>query len=126
MKLSELASALGAAARVDRTVRRALLAAEFHPGVDERTRILLTNIEKEMSQEEVIEYANVYELRSHEEVQLGLGITREVVFKTNRRPLCLSFIEKKLKCPGARIAYLLTCLNGYRSHFITKFLRDRG
>ncbi len=89
---------------------------EFHPGVDERTRILLTNIEKEMSQEEVIEYANVYELRSHEEVPLGLGITREVVFKTNRRPLCLSFIEKKLKItkPGYG-SYLLARVNAFKA-----------
>jgi len=75
---------------------------EFHPRADERTHILLGNIEKMMSQDESIEYANVYELRTHEEVILGQGIPREIVFKTNRRPLCTSLIEKrlKLKKPG--------------------------
>jgi hypothetical protein len=75
---------------------------EFHPNADERTHILLRNIEKTMSQDESLEYANVYELRTHEEVLLGSGVTREIVFKTNRRPLCTSLIEKrlKLKKPG--------------------------
>lgn len=70
---------------------------EFHPGADERTHILLRNIEKTMSQDESIEYANIYELRIHEDVLLGSGVTREIVFKTNRRPLCTSLIEKRLK-----------------------------
>lgn len=75
---------------------------QFHPGADERTRVLLGNIEKTTSQDESIEYANVYELRTHEDVLLGAGVTREIVFKTNRRPLCTSLIEKrlKLKKPG--------------------------
>lgn len=75
---------------------------EFHHHADERTRILLGNIEKMMSQDESLEYANVYEIRTHADVQLGLGIPREIVFKTNRRPLCTSLIEKrlKLKKPG--------------------------
>jgi hypothetical protein len=75
---------------------------EFHPGADERTHILLGNIEKTTSQDESIEYANIYELRTHEDVLLGSGVTREIVFKTNRRPLCASLIEKrlKLKKPG--------------------------
>jgi hypothetical protein len=70
---------------------------QFHPAADERTRVLLGNIEKTTSQDESIEYANVYELRIHEDVLLGSGVTREIVFKTNRRPLCTSLIEKRLK-----------------------------
>ncbi|MEI6645809.1 MAG: hypothetical protein WCP12_07200 [bacterium] len=75
---------------------------QFHPGADERTQILLRNIEKTMSQDESVEYANIYELRTHEDVLLGSGVTREIVFKTNRRPLYTSLIEKrlKLKKPG--------------------------
>lgn len=70
---------------------------EFHPGADERTRILLGNIEKMTSQDESIEYVNIYELRKDEEVLLSADVPREVVFKTNRRPLCVSLIEKQLK-----------------------------
>jgi hypothetical protein len=43
-----------------------------------------------MSQDESIEYANVYEVRSHGEGEVGEGVTREIVFKTNRMPLCTS------------------------------------
>lgn len=73
----------------------------FHPGADERSRVLLTTIEQMVSQAETIEYANIYEVRSKSESskkenQVGEGITREVVFKTNRRPLRTSMIEKKL------------------------------
>ena len=74
---------------------------DFHPGADERTRTLLTTIEQIVSQAETIEYANVYEVRSKndsskKENKVGEGVTREVVFKTNRRPLCTSMIEKQL------------------------------
>ena len=70
----------------------------FHPGADTRTRTLLGNLEKLLvSQNETIEYANVHELWASEDVRLGEGVTRQVEFKTNRRPLCTSRIEKRLK-----------------------------
>ena len=69
----------------------------FHPGIDGRTEILLSNIRGLMSKDEYIEYANVYELRSDDEdVALGRGKTREVVYKTNRGPLERSMVEKRL------------------------------
>lgn len=74
--------------------------ADFHPGADERTRILLANVEQMLSQDEVIEYANLYEVRSahsdEDHAKLGEGDTREILFKTNRSPLCTSLIEKRL------------------------------
>ena len=69
---------------------------DFHPGADERTRVLLANVEQMMSQDELVEYANVYEVRSESAAEVGGGVTREIVFKTNRRPLCTSLIEKRL------------------------------
>lgn len=69
----------------------------LHPGADERTEVLLSNLRSMMSKDEIIEYANVYELRNNDDgVQLGKGSTREVVYKTNRRPLENSMIEKRL------------------------------
>ena len=72
--------------------------AVLHPGADERTEILMSNIRGLLSKDEIIEYANVYELRGEEEeaISLGKGTTREIVYKTNCRPLETSLIEKEL------------------------------
>jgi len=73
---------------------------DFHPGADDRTHVLMANVEQMMSQDELIEYANIYEVRSESDLtnnlSVGVGVTREIVFKTNRRPLCTSLIEKRL------------------------------
>jgi len=89
---------------------------DFHPGADERTRVLLANVEQMMSQDEAVEYANIYEVRSESEVPLGAGVTREIVFKTNRRPLCTSLIEKRLALtmPGYG-SYMLVRVHAFKS-----------
>lgn len=70
----------------------------WHPGVDDRSEVLLSNLRGLMSKDEVVEYANVYEIHvDGENVPLGKGMTREIVYKTNRSPLELSLIEKRLK-----------------------------
>ena len=69
----------------------------LHPGADDRTEVLLSNLRGMMSKDEQIEYANVYELRADDSTDaLGKGATREVVYKTNRRPLENSLVEKRL------------------------------
>ena len=69
----------------------------WHPGVDSRSEVLLSNLRGLMSKDEIVEYANVYEVHVEgEDVQLGKGVTREIVYKTNRSPLELSLIEKRL------------------------------
>lgn len=69
----------------------------FHPAADDRTEILLSNIRGLMSKDEIVEYANVYELRSADESgHVGTGKTREIVYKTNRGPLERSLVEKRL------------------------------
>jgi len=68
----------------------------FHPGADDRSEVLLSNIRALMSKDEKIEYANVYELRTEgDESPVGTGRTREIVYKTNRGPLEHSMIEKR-------------------------------
>lgn len=69
----------------------------MHPGADDRSEVLLSNIRALMSKDELIEYANVYELRgpNDADVPVGSGRTREVVYKTNRGPLEHSMIEKR-------------------------------
>ncbi len=93
---------------------------DFHPGSDDRTRVLLANVEQMMSQDELIEYANIYEVRSDSdlthELSVGVGVTREIVFKTNRRPLCTSLIEKRLalKTPGYG-SYMLARVQAFKA-----------
>ena len=88
-----------------------------HPGADARTEVLLSNLRGLMSKDEIIEYANVYELRRDDgSQQLGKGSTREVVYKTNRRPLENSLVEKRmsLSTPGYG-AYILARIGALRS-----------
>ena len=70
----------------------------MHPGADDRSEVLLSNIRSLVSKDELIEYANVYELRSDDDENLppGAGRTREIVYKTNRGPLEHSMVEKRL------------------------------
>ena len=89
----------------------------MHPGADERTEVLLSNLRGMMSKDESVEYANVYELRNDDsQGALGSGATREVVYKTNRRPLEDSLIEKRLSrsTPGYS-TYMLARIGALRS-----------
>ena len=70
--------------------------AVMHPGADERSEVLLSNLRGLMSKDEIVIYANVYEIRQAEDVPIGKGKTREIVYKTNRSPLEKSLIEKRL------------------------------
>jgi hypothetical protein len=93
---------------------------DFHPGADERTRVLLANVEQMMSQGEAVEYANIYEVRSDSDatnnLAVGAGVTREIVFKTDHRPLCTSLIEKRLalKTPGYG-SYMLARVEAFKA-----------
>jgi len=73
-----------------------------------------------MSQDEQIEYTNIYEVRSENDLtnglSVGVGVTREIVFKTNRRPLRTSLIEKRLalKTPGYG-SYMLARVQAFKA-----------
>ena len=89
----------------------------LHPGADDRTEVLLSNLRGMMSKDEQIEYANVYELRADDSTgELGTGATREVVYKTSRRPLENSLVEKRLSrsTPGYS-SYMLARIGALRS-----------
>lgn len=89
----------------------------MHPGADVRTEILVANLRGFMSKDEVVEYANVYELRTKDvDAPLGKGDTREIVYKTSRRPLENSLVEKRLAGSGKGYsAYLLSRIGALRS-----------
>jgi len=88
-----------------------------HPGIDNRTEILLSNISALMSKDEHIEYANVYELRSKEEdVELGRGKTREIVYKTNWCPIERSLVEKRLsRAAKGYGSYMLVRVDAFKA-----------
>ncbi len=77
--------------------------AVLHPGADARSEVLLSNLRGLMSKDEIVVYANVYEIRQAADVPIGKGKTREIVYKTNRSPLEKSLIEKRLS--SARRGY---------------------
>ena len=95
--------------------------AVLHPGADERTEVLLSNLRGMMSKEELVEYANVYEIRgSDDDTPLGKGKTREVVYKTNVRPLTYALVEKRLSSstPGYA-SYMLARIGSLRALGVT-------
>lgn len=89
---------------------------EVHPGSDARTLAILDYIESILSHCETLEYINVYELRSNDSVPLGRGHAREIIYKTNRRPLCLRLIEKRLAHAGTGYgSYMLARVQAFQS-----------
>ena len=89
----------------------------LHPGADDRTEVLLSNLRGLMSKDEIIEYVNVYELRNGgESAPAGAGSTREVVYKTNRSPIETSLVEKRLsRSARGYAAYVLSRIGALRS-----------
>ncbi len=88
----------------------------LHPGADSRSEVLLSNLRGLMSRDELVEYANVYELREDVTVPMGAGRTREVVYKTNRRPLETSLVEKRLShATKGYGSYMLARVGAFRA-----------
>ena len=88
----------------------------YHPGVDERSEILLSNLRGLMSKDEIVVYANVYEIREDDSTAIGRGNTREIVYKTNRRPLENSLIEKRLSSAKREYgSYMLARIGAMRA-----------
>jgi len=89
----------------------------FHPGADERTIMLFKNLKSLLSKDEIVEYANVYELLGEDEDSpIGKGSTREISFKTNRRPLERALIEKALSRSSKGYAgYMLSRVEVFRA-----------
>ncbi len=106
--------------------------AELHPGADTRTEILLSNIRSMMSKDEVVEYANVYELRGEDgDCRLGTGKTREIVYKTSRGPLEHSLVEKRLsRAANGYGSYMLARVEAFKALGVAlsdyRLLRRRG
>ena len=104
----------------------------FHPGCDSRSEVLLSNLRALMSKDEVVEYANVYEIREDETTPIGKGRTREIIYKTNRGPLETGMIEKRLaRTAKGYASYMLARIGVFKALGISlsdfyRMLRRRG
>ena len=89
----------------------------LHPGADDRTEVVLSNLRGLMSKDELVEYVNVYELRpGGTSAPPGKGATREVVYKTNRSPVESSLVEKRLsRSARGYAAYILSRIGALRA-----------
>lgn len=89
----------------------------FHIGADDRSEVLLSNMRRMMSKDEIIEYANVYELRVEDEMaEIGKGRTREIVYKTNRSPIEQSMVEKLLsRAAKGYSSYMLSRIHAFKA-----------
>jgi len=89
---------------------------DFHPAVDRRSKVLIYNIQQLLSNDECMQYLNVYELRHKSASKVGQAGTREIVFKTNRRPLCTSLVEKRLASQKTGYgSYLLARVHAFKA-----------
>ncbi len=89
---------------------------DIHSRADNRSRAILEYVQAILSHGENIEYVNIYEVRVSSNLALGLGETREIVYKTNRTPLPTRLIEKRLAhtMPGYG-SYMLARVAAYKS-----------
>ncbi len=89
---------------------------ETHPGIDSRTMAILNYVQARLSHGEALDYINVYEMRQGNELALGKGPTREVEYKTDRRPITTRLIEKRLAYQGTAYAnYMLVRVQAFQS-----------
>ena len=92
--------------------------ATMHPGADSRSEVLLSNIRALTSKDEIVEYANIFELRNDdgETCPIGKGKTREIEYKMNLRPLTTSLIEKRMSHAGKGYgSYLIARVEAFKS-----------
>lgn len=89
----------------------------FHPSTDGRTEAILAYLDSLVSHGDRIEYVNLYEVRSEtEDVPLGTGKTREIVYKTAWNPLPHRLIEKRLSQRSTGYGtYTMTRVEAFRA-----------
>ncbi len=87
-----------------------------HPGIDAQTRNAVHHLVQRLSQGESLDYVNVYEIRSTKNLASKSGQSREIVFKTDRNPVPVSYVQKRLGSVNAGYSdYLLARANVFRA-----------
>ncbi len=87
-----------------------------HPGADKQTLTVVEHLVGRLSINEQAEYINIYDIRSAKALASGTGQSREIVLKTDRSPVPISYIQKRLGSVRAGYAnYMLTRANVFRA-----------
>lgn len=91
--------------------------ATYHvPWIDKQSKTVIDYLTQRLSQNEMVEHINIYDVRSAKVLASGSGKSREIVLKTNRMPIPISYIQKRLGSVRAGYAnYLLTRANVFRA-----------
>lgn len=89
----------------------------IHPSADSRTEAILAYLSSIVSHGDHVEYVNIYEVRSEtDQVRLGGGKTREIVYKTAWNPLPYRLIEKRLSQRSTGYGtYTMTRVEAFRA-----------
>ncbi len=86
------------------------------PGVDRHTLAIVDHLVNRLSLHEHAEYINISEVRSTKSRALGAGQSREIVLKTDRIPVPVAYVEKRLRSVRVGYAnYMLTRANVFRA-----------
>lgn len=87
-----------------------------HPGVDRHTLMIVHHLSQRLSFNEKIESINVFVVRSTKTLTSESSRSREIVIKTNRTPVPISYIQKKLSSVRMGYSdYLLARANVFRA-----------
>ncbi len=87
-----------------------------HPGAERRTLQTIGWLVGRLSLNEHAEHVNVFEVRSTKAHPSGAGQSREIVLKTDRMPVPVSYVEKRLSSVRVGYAnYMLTRANVFRA-----------
>ncbi|MBQ9693413.1 MAG: hypothetical protein IJV69_01475, partial [Kiritimatiellae bacterium] len=90
--------------------------ATYHPAIDKQSRTVIDYLIQRLSQNELAEYINIYDVRSAKVLASGSGQSREIVLRTNRTPVPTSYIQKRLGSVRSGYAnYLLARANVFRA-----------
>lgn len=87
-----------------------------HPGVDPHTLMIIKHLTQRLSINEKPESINIFVVRSTKTLTSESSRSREIVIKTNRTPVPISYIQKKLS--SVRVGYsdyLLARANVFRA-----------
>lgn len=87
-----------------------------HPGADAHSLMIVNHFAQRLSFNEKIESINIFVVRSTKTLTSESSRSREIVIKTNRTPVPISYIQKKLS--SVRVGYsdyLLARANVFRS-----------
>ena len=89
----------------------------FHPGADKNAKAVIQHLCSRLDINETVEYLNLFDIRSSKDNPGEMrNRTREILLKTTRTPVPVSYVEKQLGSKRAGYAdYMLARANAFRA-----------